>query len=137
MDKKAVISISSIQEGRKEDAIEVLTPGNFTKHQNGYSAEYDETKISGMEGTTTKIEISPEKLMLIREGTTTTKMEFEKNNKCTTMYTTQYGSLELVIETKNLDIDIDDNGGNIFINYNMLIGGVQTEKTELKINIKA
>jgi Uncharacterized protein conserved in bacteria len=137
MKKKAVISISSNQISEKEDTIEVLTPGEYYKKDDYYYAEYDETEISGMEGTTTMLEIYPEKIFLIREGTTSAKMEFEKNRKYITLYNTPYGSLELLIQTKDLKVDIGENGGEILINYNMSVGGQVAQKTELKINIKA
>lgn len=137
MKKKAVISISSNQFTKKDDTIEVLTPGDYFKKDNLYYAVYDETEISGMEGTTTTLEIYPEKLSLIREGTTSAKMEFEKNKKYLTLYNTPYGALELQIQTDELKMNIDENGGMILINYNMSVGGQKPQKTELRINIRA
>ena len=90
-----------------------------------------------MKGTTTILEINPEKVVLMREGTTTAKMEFEKNNKYTTLYNTPYGVLELVISTRNIKVDIDDNGGDIYIDYDMSVAGQASHNTELSINIKA
>jgi uncharacterized beta-barrel protein YwiB (DUF1934 family) len=136
MKKRALISIISNQMSKGEDTIEVLTPGEYFKEEEGYCAIYDETEISGMEGTTTKLEIFPEKLSLIREGSTSTKMEFEKNNKYITLYNTPYGVMELSIQTKELKVDINEDGGEIFVNYNMSVSGQKAQKTELKINIK-
>lgn len=137
MKKKAIISISSNDTLKKEDFIEVRTPGDYYKKENAYYAVYDETEISGMEGTTTTLEIHDGKLSLIREGTTSTKMEFEKNNKYVSLYNTPYGALELQIQTKNLDIDISDEGGQIFVDYNLSISGQKPQNTKLKINIQA
>lgn len=134
--KKALISIVSGEKLKKDDLIEVKTPGNYYISDGTYLAKYDETEISGMEGTTTTIEIHPNKLSLIREGTTNAKMEFEKNNKYTTLYNTPYGSLELVISTKELKVDVNDNGGEIRINYDMSVAGQKPQQTELKINIR-
>jgi uncharacterized beta-barrel protein YwiB (DUF1934 family) len=137
MTRKAIIGISSNQTSKKDDIIEVLTPGEYYKKAGVYYAVYDETEISGMEGTTTTLEIYDQKITLIREGTTSAKMEFQKNNKYVTLYNTPYGALELIIQTKELTMDISDEGGQIFIDYNMSIAGQNPQKTELKINIKA
>lgn len=137
MKRKAVISISSNQIAVKDDSIEVLTPGSYCKEIDFYSAEYDETELSGMEGTTTKLEIYPEKVSLIRIGTTNAKMEFEKDKDYVTLYNTPYGALELKIQTRNLKIDVNEAGGEIFIDYNMSVSGQKPLKTELRINIKA
>ena len=137
MNKKALISISSHYKAKENDIIEVQTPWEYFKKDEKYIAEYNETEISGMEGTTTILEINPEKVVLMREGTTTAKMEFEKNNKYTTLYNTPYGALELVISTRNLKVNIDDNGGDIYIDYDMSVAGQASQNTELSINIKA
>ena len=136
MKQKAVISVSSKQSIDKEDVIEVVTPGDFYKKENFYYAVYEETEISGMSGTTTTLKISKDKFSLIRMGSTSAKMDFDKKTKSISMYNTPYGTLELKIETKDLDIDIDDNGGNVLVNYNMSLSGQTPYNTILKINIK-
>lgn len=137
MKKKAIISISSNQEIDKDDLIEVITPGEFYHDVNGFHASYDETEISGMEGTRTRLLIQQDKFMLEREGTTSTQMEFKKNNESLSLYNTPYGMLELKIHTKDLKVDVDENGGEIFVNYNLSIGGQKPQTTELRIKIKA
>jgi uncharacterized beta-barrel protein YwiB (DUF1934 family) len=136
MKKKAIISISSNQMSKKDDTIEVLTPGDYYKKDEAYYAIYDETEISGMEGTTTTLEIQPERLSLIREGTTSAKMEFEKNKKYVTLYNTPYGALELLIQTKELKVKVNEQGGEILVDYNMSVAGQRPQKTELRINIR-
>jgi uncharacterized beta-barrel protein YwiB (DUF1934 family) len=136
MKQKAIISIISKQLSVDSDAIEVHTPGDYFKKEGFYSAEYEETEISGMEGTVTRLEIHPEKLILIREGTTTAKMEFEKGKDYVTLYDTPYGTMELNIQTKDLKVDVNETGGKIFIDYKMGALGQKPLKTELTINIK-
>lgn len=136
MKKKAIISVMSKQKGKSEEAIEVVTPGDFYKKQDCYYAVYNETEISGMEGTTTTLKIMPEKLSLIRMGTTSAKMEFQNKNRSVTLYNTPYGVLELEIETKSIKVEVNDEGGEVLINYNMSVSGEKPQNTTLKINIK-
>lgn len=135
--KKAIISISSKQNNMDDSTIEVVTPGEFYKDKDDYCAEYNETEISGMEGTKTILRVSPEKFSLLRVGTTNAEMKFEKNNKAITIYNTPYGVLEMKIETLDLKINIDDFGGDILVNYNLVISNEKPQSTILKINIKA
>ncbi|MDP4088934.1 MAG: DUF1934 domain-containing protein [Bacillota bacterium] len=137
MSKRALISIVSKQRSKDEEAIEVKTPGSFSKDDYIYRAIYDETEISGMEGTTTTLEIEPDKFVLIREGSTSTRMEFMKDNRYTTLYNTPYGPLELIILTKDLKVNVNDKGGEVYVNYDMSVSGQTPQKTELKIDIKA
>lgn len=136
MKKKAIISVSSKQKDIEDDTIEVVTPGNFYEKEGYYYAVYKETEISGMEGTTTTLKMCKDRFILTRMGSTSAKMEFNKNLETVSMYNTKYGTLELKIETKDLEIDVNDNGGDIQINYFLSIGGQSPQNTLLKINIK-
>lgn len=137
MKKKAVISIVSNQLEYENDVIEVVTPGDFLRDEEGFTAIYDETEISGMEGTKTKLFIKDNSVSLEREGTTTTKMHFEKNKDSVSLYNTPYGMLELKIRTQDIKINVDDNGGEVVINYRMIVGGESTQNTNLKIKIQS
>ena len=77
MEKNAVITVKSNSSANEEDSIEVVTPGTFYITEHGFRAEYDESQLSGMEGTHTTILIRDKSFDLIREGSTETKMEFE------------------------------------------------------------
>lgn len=136
MRKKAVITILSKQRDSKESGIEVVSPGEFYKADGCYYAVYDETELSGMEGTTTTLEISPENFLLTRVGTTTGDMKFARGSKEITMYNTPYGALELKIDTKDLEVAVDDNGGEVLINYDVMVAGQKPQGTTLKVNIK-
>jgi uncharacterized beta-barrel protein YwiB (DUF1934 family) len=135
MKKRAIISVTSKQQGDNEE-IQVVTPGTFYSKDDVFYAEYAETQISGMEGTTTTMKIKPNSFSLIREGSTSTEMEFDKKEKSVSMYNTPFGTLEMKIETKKLDVDVDEDGGEIYIKYLLSIVGADVLDTTLKINIK-
>ncbi|ADK13308.1 MULTISPECIES: DUF1934 domain-containing protein [Clostridium] len=135
MKKKAIIYVSSKQTD-EEEPIEVVTPGSFYKKNDSYYAVYKETELSGMEGTTTTLKIKQDKFSLIRMGSTSTKMDFDKNKKNVSMYKTPYGTIELRIETNSLNINVDEQGGDIMINYKISTAGQALKNTKLKVNIK-
>ncbi len=139
MKKNAVISIVSKQADGEEDgeAIEVVTPGEFYKKDNCYYAVYEETEISGMKGTVTTLKIDEEDFTLKRTGTTNTEMKFKKYSRDLTLYNTPHGALELTVDTRELKMHVDNNGGDVYIDYDMIIGNQQILSTTLKINIKA
>lgn len=136
MEKKAIISIKSFSDLDNEDGIEVVTPGKFILDSNGFQATYEESKISGMEGTTTILKIKDESMILERVGSTTTTMEFKEGEMAVSLYNTPYGMLDLNIDTKKLDINIDENGGEIYSKYILGLAGQEGIVTELKVKIK-
>lgn len=135
MGKRAIISISSA-EMVGDKPISVTTPGDFYKRNNCYYAVYKETEISGMEGTTTTLKIKDDKFCIIRMGTTSTKMEFEKYKKSYSMYNTPYGTMELEIDTKEMKVDVDEEGGNVEIQYDLKIINQLSQTTKIDINIR-
>ncbi|MGV3076089.1 DUF1934 domain-containing protein [Clostridium baratii] len=137
MDKKAIIKIISNATMEKNELIEVVTPCNFLIENDEFIATYKETEISGMQGTDTKLKIGENYIILEREGSTTTKMHFEKNKQTVSLYNTPYGMLELTVNTRELDIEMNENGGNVRIKYDMQVAGQPPIKTELKLEIKA
>lgn len=137
MEKKAIISIVSNASMEQGEVIEVVSPGKYIKMDSGYKAIYEETEISGMEGTTTILTINDKEVLLEREGTTTTKMLFNEKEPSVSLYNTPYGMMELTINTKKLDVEVDDNGGSVKIDYNMAIAGQEPLTTSLLLKVKA
>lgn len=136
MKKKALIKVVSNANIQDEDLIEVISPGVFENINGGYKAVYEETEISGMEGTTTTIYIYESKVVLEREGSTSTKMLFALDEPAISLYNTPYGMLELTISTEELNIDIDEKGGEIYIEYDMAVAGQEPLRTKLNLSVE-
>ena len=117
MEKSAVISIRSFSDLDKDEVIEVVTPGKFHLGESEFKAVYEESEISGMDGTTTTLVIKDDVLVLEREGSTSTRMEFKKGEDVISLYNTPYGMMNINISTKELDIDMDEDGGVIYTKY--------------------
>lgn len=136
MGKKAIITVNSNVLNDEDNLIGVVSPGDFCEIEEGFKVEYEETEISGMEGTRTIIIIKGDSFDLIREGTTETKMEFQNNKRTVSMYKTPYGILDINIYTIKLDININNDGGSIEALYLLEIEGQPPVKTNLIIEIK-
>ena len=89
-----------------------------------------------MEGTTTTLNIKNDSMILERLGSTTTNMEFKEGEVAISLYNTPYGMMDLNVDTKKLDIDIDDNGGVIYSKYILGVQGEAGVTTELKVKIR-
>ena len=134
--KKAIISVISNANVEDDDMIEVVSPGSFEKIEDGFKATYEETEISGMEGTTTILTIKENQVILEREGTTSTKMIFKEDEDSIVLYNTPYGMLEMAISTNNLDVKIGEDGGKLNIEYEMSVYGQPPFNTKLSLSIK-
>lgn len=137
MVKKAIIKVYSLQLSGESDKIEVISKGLFKKLENGYEVSYEESEISGMEGTTTTVKIEESKVILERKGTTESLIVFENEGSHVSLYNTPYGMLELVTNTNSLEVDINDDGGSIKIDYEIAIAGQEAIKTNLTLEVSA
>ncbi|MDD5795067.1 DUF1934 domain-containing protein [Clostridium sp. HCP1S3_B4] len=137
MKKKALVKVVSNANIQDEDLIEVISPGIFEDIEGGYRTIYEETEISGMDGTLTTIYMYENKVVLERVGSTSTKMVFALDEPAVALYNTPYGMLELTISTEKLDVDIDENGGKIYIEYDMAVAGQEPLRTKLNLSIEA
>ena len=136
MEKRAIISVKSSSNLDPNDAIEVVTPGRFIIEENGFKAIYEESEISGMEGTTTTLNIQDNIMVLERVGSTTTNMEFKEGTMAVSLYNTPYGVLNLNVDTEKLNINVNENGGEIYSKYILGLEGQEGITTELNIKIK-
>ena len=136
MEKRAIISVKSSSNLDSNEVIEVVTPGKFIVGENGFKAIYEESEISGMEGTTTTLNIHTDMMVLERVGSTTTNMEFKEGAMAVSLYNTPYGVLDLNVDTEKLNININENGGEIYSKYTLGLDGQEGIVTELNIKIK-
>ena len=138
---KAIINIKTSQTDintKEEDVIELITEGKFYKKNESYFLVYDESEISGMEGTTTTLKIIDEKVHLRRLGNNSSLMEFEKGKRYKSQYKTPYGNMMMEMLTTNVDIFINENPFeiDIKIDYEILIKNMFEGKNSMRITVK-
>jgi uncharacterized beta-barrel protein YwiB (DUF1934 family) len=137
MNKKVLISVKTVQyiDGQPE-AVELITEGEYYKEGNEYFAEYEESEISGMEGTRTTMKINNDTLRIVRSGTTTSDLMFKKGIDHISLYNTPFGTLEVMIKPKKVDININEDGGNVKLEYKMEAFGLDAIENALELSIK-
>ena len=119
MEENVIISIkgSQLYEGQDPDVTELVTAGTLRREQEGYTIAYQETELTGLEGTTTKLRIEGPRVTLLRQGSVNSQMIFEVGRKHLSMYETPYGALAVGIETRRLKNTVDEAGGDLEIDY--------------------
>lgn len=120
MDKSVIISIKGKQsyENVEDETIELVTEGLLAKEGDGaYTLSYQESELTGLEGTLTTFQIEDGRITLMRHGEVNSQMVFEEGRRHLSMYNTPYGALAVGIKTHSMDCRMDDHGGSIEINY--------------------
>ena len=70
----------------EEEKVEFVTEALYRRDEEGYSLEYNETEVTGMEGTVTLIHFRPKEISISRMGTNNSHLRFEEGKKHVTMY---------------------------------------------------
>ena len=119
------------------DATELMTEGTMelTK-EGGMVLRYQETELTGMEGTTTAFEIKGPKVILTRTGKVNSQMVFEAGRQHTSLYETPCGELSVDIQTSSLKHNLTDRGGIMDIRYSIAVEHTVTGRNRFKIRVK-
>lgn len=125
MEKKMFLKIQGnrTQDG-EEEKVEFVTEALFRRDEEGYSVEYDESEVTGMEGTKTLILFRPNEISISRMGTSNSHLRFEQGKKHVTMYETEAGMLSMGVSSQNVSIKMNEGGGQAEFDYHLEINSV-------------
>jgi uncharacterized beta-barrel protein YwiB (DUF1934 family) len=112
-----------------------ITEGKLTKENDEYTVSYEESQITGLDGTTTTLKVKKDSVTLIRHGNVDAMMLFEVGKTHLTDYDTQYGSIMMGITAKKLAVDLGDAGGEIKVDYILEYNRVYGGKNSLNVTV--
>ncbi len=103
-----------------DDSIEVVTPANYYCKNGKHYIIYDEV-LEGMAGTIrNKIKITgTDSVEIMKSGVSSSHMIFEKNKKNQTYYRTPYGNMLVGVNTRNMEVCVDDDRINVRVDYEL------------------
>ena len=118
------------------DATELMTDGVLEMTEDGLRFSYQETELTGMEGTTTTFEVLGKKVILKRSGTVNSQMVFEEGKQHTSLYETPFGEMSVDIQTSRLLHNLTERGGVMEIKYSIAVEHTVTGRNCFKIRVK-
>ena len=118
------------------DATELMTEGTMVLTEDGMVLSYEETELTGMEGTTTTFEVKGPQVILTRTGTVNSKMVFEEGRQHTSLYETPFGELTVDIQTSTLKHNLTQRGGVMEIKYSIAVEHTVTGRNCFKIRVR-
>ena len=139
MDKSVIISIKGKQsyEDVEDETIELVTEGLLAKEGEGeYTLSYQESELTGLEGTLTTFQIENGRITLMRIGEVNSQMVFEEGRRHLSMYNTPYGALAVGVNTRRMRTTLGDDGGNIEIDYAIEIDHAVAGRNLFEINVR-
>ena len=123
-------------DGIDPDATELMTEGTMALTEEGMTLSYQETSLTGMEGTTTTFEVCGPRVILTRSGTVNSQMVFEEGRQHTSLYETPFGELSVDIQTSTLKHNLTERGGLMEIKYSIAVEHTVTGRNCFKIRVR-
>ena len=104
--------------------------------EDGIVLSYEESELTGMEGTTTRFQIRGPRVILTRSGTVNSQMVFEEGRQHTSLYETPFGELSVDIQTSVLKHNLTERGGLMEIKYSIAVEHTVTGRNCFKIRVR-
>lgn len=135
---KALITVTGVQnlQDTGDDSIELITDGVYTKIPDGYAVKYMETELTGLAGTTTTLEILPDRVTVARKGTLNMNMEFKEGGRSDFLYDTMFGSATISFQTHRIRADFNDRGGDLSIDYVVNMEHAVVGRNKLNLSVR-
>lgn len=118
------------------DETKLMTDGTMEVTEGGYLLTYQETELTGMEGTITTFEVMGNRVTLTRSGSVNSQMIFEEGKQHTSLYETPFGELPVDIQTSSLRHTLSERGGVMEIKYSIAVAHTVTGRNCFKIQVK-
>lgn len=117
--KDVIISIQSSQafEGCETDEINLITKGRLYQRNGKTYISYEESELTGLEGTKTTVKLEPGQVTLIRTGKSPSRMLFAQDERHVGLYQTPYGALTIATHTSNIKNTMGADGGGLALDY--------------------
>lgn len=138
MENNVIVSIRGHQDlgDGQNESIELVTEGRLAQGDQGYTLSYQESELTGLEGTQTTFQIEDGRVTLLREGEFNSQMVFEQGRRHLSMYNTPYGALAVGINTRRMKVELAGLEGRIEITYAIEIDHAVAGENCFKIDVK-
>ena len=120
------------------DSFELTTQGKYMKQNGKYLVSYEGSEITGYDNTTTTLKIQDNFVSMIRFGKSmgSSQMIFEENKQYTGVYRTPHGNMSVDVYTNEMEVNVDDDGGEVMLDYFVQLNSCQPVRNNLRVKIR-
>lgn len=122
--------------------MEVFSDGRLRVTEDEFSLTYEETELTGMEGTESQLSFRRSQrglVTMLRTGTVKTALVFEKGKRHICVYQTPYMPFEVCVHTLEVDnrLAFDGGlGGTLMLDYVVEIRGARAERCRMTLEVR-
>lgn len=138
MNKEVMITIRSSQnvDGSVQEGAEFITHGVYSYGRDGINLSYMESELTGLDGTRTVFQVKPGEVVLSRRGAVNSQMVFQPGKSSSFLYNTEFGMLQMGLDTRRLDCALDEHGGDMEIEYDVDFERYFVSRNTFRVNVR-
>lgn len=139
MTQKVILSVCGKQSypGQEPEVIELVTEGTMTPFSGGWDISYEESDLTGLNGTTTTFRVEQGCITLTRKGPLSSQMIFREGVHHESLYQMPFGAMMISVCASKVKFDITDRGGVIDLVYAIEIENAAAGTIEYHLDIRA
>lgn len=124
-------------EGQEPEVIELVTEGILESMGDGaWRLSYEESDLTGLQGTTTMFHVRPGYVVLSRTGTVQSEMIFEEGVRHDSLYQLDVGALMICVCAKRIRADLSENGGKLDVLYTVTVEQTMAGTVRYQISVR-
>ncbi|MDN5346998.1 MAG: hypothetical protein PWP65_562 [Clostridia bacterium] len=138
MKKDVLVKVRGTQTNElgEQESIELVTEGQFFVREKSFYILYNESRLTGLEGTTTSLRVEPSRVTLNRMGLAKQRLSFEKGILNAGFYVTPYGTMQLTVLPSRVEVDLTEAGGSINLEYELQSNRKKISDNLLEITVE-
>lgn len=134
-----MLEADDMKEIVESDSFELTTEAHSFMRDGRLCIEYEETALTGMEGTKTEISFnpqSPDLIFISRAGSVLSTLVIEQNKRHLCTYQTPYMPFEMVVYAAKAQNSLTLQGGSLELDYFIEIKGAAMQRIRLSLTAK-
>lgn len=138
MEKQIILFVRGEQtyDSVSPEVTELATEGLMTINGEEVTLTYQESEITGMEGTTTRFIVRGDTVVLERTGMIVSRMEFKQGERSSSFYETPWGTMAVDIATTKLAHRLTERGGVMEIAFTIAVNHQVTGENRFKVRVR-
>ena len=139
MKKNVVLALRGRQSylDQEPEIIELVTEGTLEQTDQGWEICYEESDLTGLKGTTTTFEVTPERIVLTRRGPLNSQMVFQPGVHHESLYQMEFGAMMITVCATKTAYDLNEQGGTVDLTYHIEIEQTAAGVIDYHLEIKS
>lgn len=133
-----LLDVKGVQkyEDREPETIELTTEAALSGEDGVLFLRYQESELTGLQGTETCFELHRDKVVLRRRGAVVSEMVFVPGLVNQSLYNTDEGALLITVRTTAVEDAMTLTGGSLHVAYGITVEGLGTGQIDYWLNVR-